>query len=165
MNIWSSIAGIVGSITGTASLLAIIWGVAVWKGSIETEVKAIKECQTNYPPAESHLMAKTLWDLYIVGGLQNRSDLASHSSPFKLHEKTREMIPLNIRETLDEKVKTIEPNGHVPCLGYQVVKTIGEPDLLMLSKDLELSLQETISILVTYVSEGMPDSLKPGMVC
>ena len=157
------IASIVGAVTGTVSLLAIIWFAGVWKGSMESSINTIKECQEKYPPAETSVMVKTLWDVYIVGGLQNRPDLASHKSPYKLHAATREMIPSEIRQTLDEKIKT-SINGHLPCFGYQVVKTLGEPRLIRLSQEIGLTLQETISILVTYVSEDIPGA-HSGMIC
>jgi hypothetical protein len=156
-------ASIVGAITGTISLFIVIWGLAVWKGAIETKVKALDDCQEKYPPAELSVMVKTLWDVYIIGGLQNRPDLASHSSPYRLHDTTRDMIPANVKEILDTKV-TSSVDGKVPCLGYQIVKAIGESPLIELSKSIGLSLQETISILVTYVSENM-QAAGPGMVC
>ncbi len=79
-----------GAIAGVASLVVTlataIYLIGVWKGGVDNKVKRLCEDNQKYPPGETALMCKTMWDIYVVDALRERPDLAQHMSPFKLTE-------------------------------------------------------------------------------
>jgi hypothetical protein len=144
------VAAIIGCITGVASLFGIVWLLAYWKGGIDAWRKAHEEEHRKYPAGELALMVKTMWDIYVVGPLHDRPDLATHQSPFKLTETGASLIPDEIKAELCE-VKKNPMDPEAVATGWLVVKNLGMDRIEALAKDKSLSVPETIAILSTYL--------------
>lgn len=151
------VAAIIGSITGILSLAGIVYLVGYWKGGIDTWKKAHdawqkthEEEHRKYPPGEIALMVKTMWDIYVVGPLHDRPDLATHLSPFKLTETGTSLIPDDIKAQLCE-VKKNPMDPEAVASGWLVVRNLGLDRIETLAKEKQLSVPETIAILSTYL--------------
>jgi hypothetical protein len=144
------IAAIIGAISGLVSLGGIIYVLAYWKGGVDAWLKKHdEECQ-KYPPGEIALMCKTMWEIYVVGPLHDRPDLATHKSPFKLTQTGIDLIPADIKQELLEYTKAPMDEEAVAS-GWLVVKNLGIERIEHLAKEKELSVQEVIAILSTYL--------------
>ena len=144
------IASIVGAVSGCISLLGIVYLLGIWRGKVDSALNDFNECVKNYPPAEMWTMVKTLWDIYVVDALHHRPDLAEHGSGFKLKPEGENCIP-DYMISLLEKIPRNPFNHELIASGYMVVKHIGLERIQKMSEDKELSVQEAIAILSTYL--------------
>lgn len=143
---------ILGAASGVISLAMVIYLFAYWKGGVDAWRREVSRCIEQYPPSETALMVKTLWEIYVVDALRGRPDLAEHASPFKLKKETRDLIPDEIKAKL-EQIPRNPGNNEALATGWLVVKKIGMPSLERLAAEQNLSVQETIAILSTYLDE------------
>ncbi|GAH80246.1 unnamed protein product, partial [marine sediment metagenome] len=118
------IFAIIGAVSGVVSLLTIIYLVGIWKGRVDTQLGSISQSLQKYPPEETALMAKTLWDIYVVDALRNRPDLAQHHSSYKLKKEGLDLISNDIKRDLDCLDLNPLNNEAIAC-GWLVVKFLG----------------------------------------
>jgi len=144
------ITSIVGTISGILSLITLIYLIAIWKGKVDNQLGSISQSMQKYPPEETSLMAKTLWDIYVVDALRNRSDLAERGSSFKLKKEVEELIPDQIKSLLD-CISRNPHNREEVATGYLVVKHIGLDLIGNMAREKDLTLQESIAILSCYL--------------
>jgi len=153
------IAALIGCITGSVSIIAVIYFVGVWRGQVDSDRKYFRErfdklpCVTDYPPAEIHTMVKTLWEVYVLDALHKRPDLASRGSKFKLKPEGERLIPEEVKVEL-LKVAPELKNKEDIASGFLVVETLGIGSIEALSKRNKLSVQETIAILSTFLQDS-----------
>ncbi len=151
------IASIVGAVSGSLSLLGIIYLFGVWRGKVDNQLSSLGKSFQNYPPAEMWTMTKTLWDVYVMDALRLRPDLASHGSRFKLNQPGKDLIPDSILSLLDRI-------PHNPGLrediatGYLVVKHIGLELISQMAEEKKVSIQEAIALLSTYLDNTTDNS-------
>lgn len=150
------VAGLIGAITGSCSLLGIAFFLGVWRGKVDSALRDCKETIKSYPPAEMWTMTKTLWDIYVISALHNRTDLAEHGSGFKLKEEGENLIPDHIK-------KLLVASPHNPynrediATGYLVVKSIGMNRIQQMAEEKKLTVQEAIAILSCYLDAHRDD--------
>jgi len=144
------IASVVGAVTGCISLLGIVYLFGVWRGKVDTALNSFKQCIKDYPPAEMWTMTKTLWDVYVMEALRHRPDLASHGSAYKLKKEGEDLIPDYMKPLLDQ-IPRNPFNTESVASGYLVVKHIGLDLIGKMAEEKELSVQEAIAILSTYL--------------
>lgn len=154
---WETIAAIVGSVTGIISLGGLIYllgnklgWLKAWKESVDAWMKAHDDNFQKYPPGETALMCKTMWDIYVVGALRDRPDLATHQSAFKLTPNGIDLIPDKIKEALS-RIEVLPQDKESLATGWLVVKNLGIPTIETLAKEKDLSVPEAIAILSTYL--------------
>jgi len=148
------IAAIIGSITGVLSLLGIVYMLGHWKGHVDTRLRELTDTMNQYPPAETTLMVKTLWDIYVVDALRARPELAESHSAFRLNKKGHDMIPDALKRELEHI--TLNPTTkEAVASGYLVVKHLGMESITKWAGEVELSVQEAIAILSTYLDEKL----------
>lgn len=146
------IASIIGSVSGVISLLGIAYLIGFWKGRVDTRLNSYDESCRQYPPAELWMMTKTMWDIYVVNVLHERPDLAEKRSPWRLKQAGKDLIPDRIKQQLDEIPLTPHCVDDV-ANGWLVVKAIGLNHLTDLAKEKDISVQEAIAVLSTYLDE------------
>jgi hypothetical protein len=156
---FQTVASIIGTITGLVSLAGIIYLIGYWKGGIDTWRKSHEEEHKKYPASEIALMCKTMWDIYVVDALRKHPELAQHSSPFKLTEQGDRLIPEHLKTALC-KIPTNPTNREAIATGWLVVKHLGIAAIEQMAKEKELSVQEAIAVLSTYL-ETHTDNCKP----
>lgn len=135
---------------GVVTLLGFAYIFGNWRGKVDNDRKYFRECLENYPPAEIHTMVKTLWDVYVLDALHHRPDLATHGSGFKLHPESEQLIPGDIRDTLDKLPSELKKHEDI-VTGFQVVEYLGIATIESVALKMGLSLQEAIAILSTYL--------------
>jgi hypothetical protein len=146
----ADIERIVGIAAGLLSLAGFIYIVAFWKGGLDNWRKSVQEEREKYPPGETCLMVKTMWDIYVVGALKDRPDLATHQSPFKLTPDAENLIPKEVKDELCGVDIRPEDAENVAS-GWLVVKVLGLDRIEHISREKKLSMPETIAILSTYL--------------
>ncbi|KKM78276.1 hypothetical protein LCGC14_1361560 [marine sediment metagenome] len=149
----NDIAGIIGAISGSISLLGLAYFLGVWRGKIDTALHGVQDSIKNYPPAEMWTMVKTLWDIYVVDALHHRPDLAEHGSGFKLKKEGEDLIPDHMKTLLSRIPHNPYNNSEAIATGYLVVKHIGLDPINDMAAQKELSVQETIAILSCWLEE------------
>jgi len=147
------IASIIGSITGVLSLLGIVYMLGHWKGQVDTRLRELTDTMNQYPPAETTLMVKTLWDIYVVDALRARPELAESHSAFRLKKEGHDMIPDALKRELEHI--TPNPTKEAVASGYMVVKHLGLERISKWAGEVELSVQEAIAILSIYLDEKL----------
>ena len=143
------LAAIIGAVSGVASLLGLVYLLGVWKGGVDSKLRDITRLLSQYPPSETALMTKTLWDIYVVDALRNRPDLAEHSSAYKLTKVGEDLIPEYMKPLL-ERIPHNPLNREDIATGYLVVKYVGLDSISKMAEDKQLNVQEAIAILSTY---------------
>lgn len=143
------IASIIGAVSGLLSILGIIYMMGVWRGKVDTKLKQLDD----YPLGEIALMTKTLWDLYVVDALRSRPDLAEHGSAYRLKKEGESLIPQELKDELDSLALNAQEAKANPT-GWQIVKALGMERIQTFADERELSLQQTIAILATYVENN-----------
>lgn len=98
-------------------------------------------------------MVKTLWEVYVLDALQNRPDLASKGSDFKLKPEGERLIPQNMKDMLINISPGLKKKEDVVS-GFLVVETLGIDSIENLSRINNLSIQETIAILSTFLQNN-----------
>ncbi len=156
----TEVASLIGAITGTISIIGFIFLIGYWKGGVDAALREWKKCQELYPPAQIMMMLKTLWDAYIVDPLKARPDLASHSSPYKLTKAGVDLIPDDVKNTLDQVKHERDKTVLLPT-GWLVVDKLGLMSINALAYRRGLSLQETIAILSVYIDSPV-DGINSG---
>ena len=150
------LAAIIGAVSGVASILGLAYLLGVWKGGVDSKLKDITRLLSQYPPSETALMTKTLWDIYVVDALRNRPDLAEHQSAYKLKKEGEDLIPDHLKAELCQIYKN--PSIGENCnksediaSGWLVVKYLGLAAIARMAEEKELSVQESIAILSCYL--------------
>ena len=144
------IFGIIGAASGVVSLAAIIYFLGVWRGQVDKDRAYFSDCLKLYPPGEMWTMVKTLWDIYVVDALRNRPDLAEHGSSYKLKKEGEDLIPDHLKDLLDRLPRN-PFNREAIATGYLVVKHIGLDLISKMAEEKQLSVQEAIAVLSTYL--------------
>ena len=145
---FQDVSSLIGAITGGLSILGLVWFAAFWKGRVDSALEAINKTLTECPPHEVALMAKTLWDIYVIDALRARPDLAEQHSPWRL--KQPEIIPAHLKTALDEiPLKTVCQED--VANGYLVVKTLGLGPIARMALQEHMTVQEAIAVLSTYL--------------
>lgn len=150
-----NIAGIIGAVSGTISVLGLVYIFAYWRGKVDTALKDLHCCLRDYPPAEMWTMVKTLWEIYVVEALHHRPDLADHGSAFHLKKEGVDLIPDHLKTLLDSIPQNPLCNNEAIASGYLVVKSIGLDLIGKMADEKGLSVQEAIAILSCYLN-GTP---------
>lgn len=150
-----NIPAIIGAVSGVVSLLTIVYLVGFWKGKIEAQLGNIVQSMQKYPPEETAVMTKTLYDIYVVDALRKRPDLAEHHSSYKLKPEGHNLIPDDIKQELD-KFHTNPTNKEAIASGWLVVKCLGVERVSQMAEQKGLSTQEAIAILSAYLDEKNP---------
>ena len=144
------IAGVIGAISGSLSLLGIVYLFGIWRGKVDSALQEFKDCIHHYPPAEMWTMCKTLWEIYVVEALHHRPDLAEHGSGFRLKKEGEDLIPDYIKPLLQRIPHNPSASENI-ATGYLVVKHIGLDLIGKMAEEKQLSVQEAIAILSTYL--------------
>ena len=144
------IAAIIGAVSGIISLLTIVYLVGFWKGKIDTKLGNVCQSLQKYPLEETAVMTKTLWDIYVVDALRSRPDLAERGSAYRLKKEGEELIPDHIKALLD-RIPHNPLNNEALATGYLVVKHIGLGHIGKMAEEKNLSVQEAIAVLSTYL--------------
>lgn len=147
------IASIVGAVTGTLSLAGVVYMAGYWKGQVDTDRKDWKDAISQYPPAETHKMVQTLWDIYVIDALRNRPDLANHGSGYNINKTGESLIPPSIKKALQEFPVCTDHSMPTESHGWLVVKCLGITTIRELSQSTGLTLQETTALLSLYMEE------------
>lgn len=147
------LAAIIGAVSGVASILGLAYLLGIWKGGVDSKLKDITQLLSQYPPSETALMTKTLWDIYVVDALRNRPDLAEHQSAYKLRKEGEDLIPDHLKAELCQisKNPSIGEKGEAIASGWLVVKCLGMEAISRMAEEKGLSVQESIAILSTYL--------------
>ncbi|MBA7652328.1 hypothetical protein ES703_60158 [subsurface metagenome] len=145
-----NVASIVGAISGSLSLLGLVYLFGVWRGKVDSALNEFKQCLKDYPPAEMWTMTKTLWEIYVIDALHHRPDLAEHGSSFKLKKAGEEIIPDDIKQLL-RQIPLNPYNHEAIATGCLVVQHIGLDRISKMSEEKGLSIQEAIALLSTYL--------------
>jgi len=154
------LAAIIGAVSGVASILGLAYLLGVWKGGVDSKLRDITRLLSQYPPPETALMTKTLWDIYVVDALRNRPDLAEHQSAYKLRKEGEDLIPDNLKAELCQISRNLDENcnkSEAIASGWLVVKYLGMEAISRMAEEKGLSVQESIAILSTYLvnNEGV----------
>ncbi len=146
----SEVAAIIGAAAGLLSLAGVVYIAGYWKGTVDASLRELSACNTQYPPADTARMVKTMWDIYVVEALQKRPDLADHSSPWHLTKNAEILIPAGLKQSL-ERIEV--PLNRVEDLatGWLVVQALGIDTITAFAQDANLSLQEAVAILSTHL--------------
>lgn len=150
-----NIAGIVGAVSGCLSLLGLVYLFGVWRGKVDSTLKAFKQGLKDYPPAEMWTMTKTLWDVYVMDALRHRPDLAERGSGFKLKQPGKDLIPDYMLPLLDRIPQNPGLREDI-ATGYLVVKHIGLELVSKMAEEKKVSIQEAIAILSCYIDNSSP---------
>lgn len=140
------VASIVGAVSGCLSLIGLIYMLGIWRGRVDAALNDLKK----YPPGEMWTMTRTLWDVYVLDALRNRPDLAEHGSAFTLKQAACDIIPDWIKPPLDA-IPLNPAQLEDIATGYLVVKHIGRDLINQMAEEQNLSVQEVIAILSTYL--------------
>jgi len=149
------IAAIIGSITGVLSLLGIVYMLGHWKGHVDTRLRELTDTMNQYPPAETALMVKTLWEIYVVDALRGKADLAEQHHSFRLKKEGHDIIPDALKQKLDQTPLNPTTNRESVASGYLVVKHLGIESITKWAGEVKLSVQEAIAILSLYLDEKL----------
>jgi hypothetical protein len=156
---WQAAAAVIGVITGVVSLITIVYGLIFklgwlkgWKESVDDWQKKHDAAEKDYSPKETALMCKTMWDIYVIGPLRDRPDLATHRSPLKLTPYSESIITDDLKKILN-LIKTDRQDKENIATGWLVVKYLGVGKIEQLSVEKDLSIPEMIAVLSTYVDE------------
>ena len=147
----NNIASIIGAVSGSISLIGIVYMLGVWRGKVDSQLNNVAKCFQDYPPAEMWTMAKTLWDIYVVDALQHRPDLAERGSAFRLKKEGEDLIPEDMKALLDGIPRNPGLNNEEIATGYLVVKYIGLELISKMAQEKQLSVQEAIALLSCYL--------------
>ncbi len=146
------LAAIIGAVSGVISIFGLAYLLGIWKGGVDSKLKDITRLLSQYPPSETALMTKTLWDIYVVDALRNRPDLAEHQSAYKLKKEAEDLIPDHLKAELCQisKNPSIGEQGEAIASGWLVVKFLGMEAISRMAEEKGLSVQESIAILSCY---------------
>jgi len=145
-----NIAAIIGAVSGSLSLIGLVYFFGVWRGKVDSQLNNVAKCFQDYPPAEMWTMAKTLWDVYVMDALRHRPDLAERGSGFKLKKEGEDLIPDYILPLLDRIPRNPGMREDI-ATGYLVVKHIGLEMVSKMAEEKKVSIQEAIALLSAYL--------------
>lgn len=158
---WTNILAIIGFITGVISILMLVYYFGSWKRGVEENIKhtkddieEIKNDLKKQNLSSFCMMVQTLWDVYVIDPLHKRPDIAtSHSLP-KLTQKGLDYIPQDVKAQLDKLEISVKDRLNISS-GYLVVQIIGLDRITKIASEKELSIQEMIAVLSTYLTERL----------
>ena len=158
---WTDILAILGFITGAVALFIYVYNIGSWKRGIEDsvkqlgkDVKEVKEELSKHNLSSFCMMVQTLWDVYVIDPLHKRPDIAtSHSLP-KLTKKGLDYISEDVKAQLDKLEISVKDRVNISS-GYLVVQIIGLDRITKLANEKNLSVQEMIAVLSTYLTERL----------
>jgi hypothetical protein len=166
----------------TGSEIASVFGMAIsvgtfvymagfWKRGVEDNIGQIQKDVTEIRGdlkarnlASFCMMVQTLWDVYVLDPLHKRTDIAQFQSPPKLTQKGLDYIPADIKEQLDQlaiSVKnSLKGKSTAQYLGLAdsanlMIQVVGLDKITKVSQEKELSIQEMIAVLSTYLSNRL----------
>lgn len=150
------LVAIIGAVSGVVSIFGLAYLLGIWKGGVDSKLKDITELLSQYPPSETALMTKTLWDIYVVDALRNRPDLAERQSAYKLRKEGEDLISEHLKAELcqiSKSLSTLENRNKNEAIasGWLVVKYLGMETISRMAEEKGLSVQESIAILSTYL--------------
>lgn len=148
-----TLASIIGAVSGCISVLGVAYILGFWRGSVNSQLEYFEKCVSDYPPAEMWTMVKTLWDVYVMEALRHRPDLAEHGSRYKLKKEAMELIPDHMKVLLAHIPKNPSSQEDI-VTGFLVVKHIGLDRIRQMAEEKNLSIQESIAILSTYLENS-----------
>jgi len=149
------LAATIGAITGIISLLGVVYLLGVWKGGVDSKLKDIAQRLSQHPPEETGRMINTLWNIYVVDALRNRTDIAEHQSAYRLKKEGEDLIPEHLKAELcriskDLAIVENDNKSEAIASGWLVVKHLGLETITRMAEGKGLSVQESIAILSTY---------------
>jgi len=149
------LAAIIGAVSGIISIIGVVYLLGVWKGGVDSKLKEIAQLLSRYPPEETALMTKTLWNIYVVDALRNRGDIAEHQSAYKLNKEGEALIPEYLKAELcriSKDLVMVENDNKAEGIasGWLVVKSLGLETITRMADEKGLSVQESIAILSCY---------------
>jgi hypothetical protein len=147
----------IGAISGIVSLLTVIYLTVAWKTGVDADRNAWKKTCQAYPPGELWVMCKTMWDIYVLDILQKRPDLAVKKSPLRLTPQGKDLIPAGIKTQLGLIPQNSLSTEDISS-GWLVVKHIGLNHISGMAKENDLTVQEAVAILSTYLDELLDNS-------
>lgn len=147
----SDVIAYVALIGSLASVISVILLVGVWKGAVDEFIRGVKCDREKYPPAEIYRMLTTLWQTYVIEPLHKRPDIAEFHSPCALTEKGLNYISSRTKQDLDNIIINPDKLEDI-ATGYLVVSRLGHERLSKEAALINLTLQEYIAILSTYIS-------------
>lgn len=153
---WETIAAAVGAITGIVSLVVIGVKLIFGQGETDAFIKELKADREKYPPAEQHRMIQTLWDVYVLDPLHQRTDLSEHHSPARLTQAGLDVLPDDLKKKLDvlaTKSCVLED----VVTGYEVVQEFGLETIGKLAEERKVTVQEMVALLSCYLTEKRRD--------
>jgi len=148
------IASLIGAISGSLSLLMLIYLAGVWKGKVDNHIKVVDQEREKYSQPEMYRMIKTLWDAYVIDPLHCRPGISQHHSPVRLTEIGLQFIPVEFRDKLDSVVSAYDENI---VTGYVVSQLFPMDELMNLAEQNKQTIQETIAILSCYLKNKIED--------
>ena len=157
------VLAIAGAATGVASLGGVVYGFGWWRRGIDDSTKQFRKDiadvkkqldSANVP--EMRTMVQTLWEVYVLDPLKRRPDIAQSHSPLSLTEKALNMIPGQVRDSLDRACLG-DGHGELPS-GYRAVRILGLDTITQMSLDSGLTVQETIAVLGLYIQTMCPQN-------
>ena len=151
-----NLLAIIGAVSGIVSILCVAYLLGVWKGGVDSKLRDITQLLSQYPPSETALMTKTLWDLYVLDPLRSRPDLAEHQSAYKLSEKGEDLISDHLKAELCKISKNLADaencnKGEAIASGWLIVKNLGIESISRMAEEKQLNVQEAIAILSCYL--------------
>jgi hypothetical protein len=157
----SDIAAVFGIIGGIIAIFTIVYMTGFWKRGVEDDIVHIKKDITeinvdlkkwNLP--SFCMMVQTLWDVYVIDTLHKRPDIAQFKSPPKLTQKGLDYIPEDVKEMFDRLEISINDRSNISS-GYLAVQIVGLDRITKLASEKDLSIQEMIAVLSTYLSSKL----------
>jgi hypothetical protein len=133
-------------------IIGVIWktGMDSWRKSIDDWKKSQEDQCKQYPPNVMAFQLNTLWKLYVDQPLENRPDLATHRSPYKLTKDAEDLIPAELKTQLTN-LCAVHQEHEVVATGWLVYENVGEERLQKFAAGAKLSIQEALAVLSTYL--------------
>lgn len=133
-------------------VIGVTWksGLDAWRTTMTEWKQSLEKEREKYPPAATALQLNTLWKLYVVGPLENRPDLATHRSPYRLTPQAEDLIPADLKGQLDE-LCAVHQEREAIATGWLVYQNVGEDRIQKFASQSKLSVQEALAVLSTYL--------------
>jgi len=149
-----TVFSVIGAITGLVSLIGLVYQLGYRNANVDGKIEKMEKTLEKWNLGEIGTQVKTLWDIYVLDALRNRPDLASHSSSLTINPKGEDMLPDDVKKALRE----FQPcDQDMDSASWLVVKCLGVERIENLSKNIDLSYQETVALLAVYYQKYHPE--------